>query len=245
LAPDAAEQGLGAGGTILGVPASRRAYDEIDFAAPSTGAVEATFSLLQSLWSKPASRFIALNLQQDWLLWMHGGQRRFGEGSAAFGLVLGPVNTSGGIRFDWSQHAISAIGANANARDARTDEVHATFQLLRGSSSERLRGGIDELFSAARLAAAPGDLEGGVSAGFSGPLPFGFRTGYDVGRYIGPLRQDIPDWTHSTGLIYETACHCAGLRLVASLPYKNGHILGGPTIHLFIDLKSLGSFATF
>ena len=35
------------------------------------------------------------------------------------------------------------------------------------------------------------------------------------------------------------------LRLTVALPYKNGHLLGGPTIHLFIDLKSLGSFATF
>ena len=91
----------------------------------------------------------------------------------------------------------------------------------------------------------PGDLAGGVSAGFTGPLPLGLKAGYELGRYIGPLRQDIPDWSHSAGLIYETSCHCAGLRLTVALPYKNGHLLGGPTIHLFIDLKSLGSFATF
>ena len=54
-APDAAQQGLAPGVGILGVPASRRAYDEIDFAAPSTGAVETTFSLSQSLWTKPMS----------------------------------------------------------------------------------------------------------------------------------------------------------------------------------------------
>src|SRR5207253_4864676 len=50
--PDATQQGLAAGGTIAGVPAARRAYDEIDFAAPATGAVEATASLSQWLWTK-------------------------------------------------------------------------------------------------------------------------------------------------------------------------------------------------
>ena len=191
------------------------------------------------------SRFVRFDLQQDALLWTHGGRGRLGEGSATGGLTLGPFSTAGGIRFDWSQHAISAVGLNAGAHDARSDEVHASLSLLRGSSSERLRGGIDELFSAARLASAPGDLQGGAGAGISGPIPLGLRAAYDIGRYIGPLRQDLPDWTHSAGLIYETACHCAGLRLTVALPYKNGHLLGGPTIHLFIDLKSLGSFATF
>src|SRR5262249_4232155 len=56
--PDAAQQGLGPalGATpsqnIDGVPAVRRPYDEIDFAAPVTGAVEATASISQSLWTK-------------------------------------------------------------------------------------------------------------------------------------------------------------------------------------------------
>ncbi|MCA1828366.1 MAG: hypothetical protein LC689_15695 [Myxococcales bacterium] len=239
-APDAAQQGLAGG-----VPALRRAYDEIDFAAPSTGAVETAFSLLQSLWTKPRSRFVSFNLQQEALLWTQGGTKRVGEGSATYGLALGPFSSSGSIRFDWSQRAISAVGLGGNAHDARSDEIHAALSLLRGSSSERLRAGIDELFSAARLAAAAGDLAGGVSAGISAPLIFGLKGGYDFGRYIGPLRQDIPDWSHSFGVLYETSCHCAGLRLTVALPYKDGHLLGGPSIHLFIDLKSLGSFATF
>src|SRR6267378_1706459 len=72
--PDAAQQGLAPNPdqSILGVPAKRRAYDEIDFAAPVSGAVQATASLSQSLWTTPGrspGRILRVDLLQDALLW--------------------------------------------------------------------------------------------------------------------------------------------------------------------------------
>jgi hypothetical protein len=159
-------------------------------------------------------------------------------------LGLGPFGIDGAIRWDWQEHAISVMGLGVSAKDARTDEIHASAGVLAGSSSERLRAGIDELFSAARLATAPGEFAGGANAGGSLALPLNLRFAYDASRYLGPdLRIDIPNWTHTASLTYETACHCAGLKLVVQLPFRDTHLLGGPSIHLTLDLKSLGSFA--
>lgn len=253
-APDAAEQGLAPGaqrrdgGSTSGVPGARRAYDEIDFAAPATGAVEAVFSLSQALWSRSSGyqRVFRLDLTQDALLWANGARARIGEASAHATFSAASFGADAEVRWDWTQHALSVLAVSSGVRDARGDELHASTGLLAGSSSERLRGGIDELFSAARLATAPGALQGGAGAGGSAPLPLNLRLAYDAARYLGPdLRQDLPNWTHSGSLVYETACHCAGLRLTVAVPFRDTHLLKGPTIHLTIDLKSLGSFATF
>src|SRR5437868_1111922 len=79
------------------------------------------------------------------------------------------------VRWDWAQHAVSVLGASSSIHDDRGDELHASAGVLAGSSSERLRAGIDELFSAARLATAPGAFQGGAGAGFATPVPFGLR----------------------------------------------------------------------
>jgi len=249
-APDAAWQGLP--GNIappsapFGIPASRRAYDEIDFAAPVTGAVEATASLAQSLWTKPGrtpGRLASFDLLQDVLLWVGGGSARLGEAAAAGSVQIGPGNLWGNVRYDWALRVVSAFSAGAGARDARGDEVHATFGMLRGSSSERLRGGIDELFSAARLAASPTPLTGGPRAGASAPLPLNLKIAYDLFWTPGDTPQDFANLVHATSLALESPCKCAGLQLALSFPFHDGRLLRSPAVSLRIDLKSLGSFS--
>ena len=248
-APDASRQGLAGG-----VPAARRAYDEIDFAAPDSGAVEATASLAQSLWTKAgrgASRVFQLDLQQDALLWAHDGKARLGEASVVAGGTVGPANLGASLRYDWTLRDLSAFSAGGGAHDSRTDEVHAGLTILNGSSSERLRAGIDELFSAARLDTTPSSLGGNAGVGASVALPKpGLRLGYDF-TYI-PGVTDIPSFanaTHRAMLTYETACHCAGLAVLVSYPFHDTHYLYDhwwrPDFSIRIDLKSLGSFGTF
>src|SRR5262249_12445272 len=257
-APDAAQQGLAPNGTtVLGVPSVRRAYDEIDFAAPVSGAVEATFGLGQSLWTKAgkgATRVVRFDLTQDVLLWTHGGTARFGEMSATAGAQIGPVGIGAGVRYDWSLHDISVVSANVIARDARSDEVHGALLLLQGSSSERLRGGIDELFSAARFAVTPGALGGNAVTGASTPLGrAGLRAGYDLRWTPGETSEAFANFYHSATLTYETACKCAGLVLLLGFPFHDTTYLNKtpdgkwkpPDFSLRIDLKSLGSFGTF
>ena len=241
-APDAAQQGLPGG-----VPALRRPYDEIDFAAPLSGAVEATASLLQALWTRPGNRVFAFDLQQDFLLWTRRGRPRVGEGSASAGGQVGPASLGASVRYDWALHDLSALSAGGGARDGRGDEVHASLALLRGSSSERLRAGIDELFSAARFSVAPGDLTGNARVGASAPLPkAGLRAGYDLAWTPGDTPPDFANLYHSATLTYETPCSCAGLVLILGLPFHDGHLLKDrPDFSFRLDLKSLGSFATF
>src|SRR5260370_13479031 len=108
------------------------------------------------------------------------------------------------------------ISAGARFRDGRSDEVHASLLLLRASSSEQLRPGIDELFSAVRLATSAGDLSGSAGAGFSAPLPFNLKLGHDLSRTItSTLPQDLPDLNHPPPPSYETTCHRARLLLRA------------------------------
>ena len=246
--PDATQQGLAAGGTIAGVPAARRAYDEIDFAAPATGAVEATASLSQWLWTKSgrtAGRIFGFDLLQDALLWAGGAKARLSEGSAVASVRFGAGSLDGSIRYDWSQHEVSAYGASAGLRDGRGDELHTSIGMLRGSSSERLRGGIDELFSAARFAVAPTALSGGARAGASSPLPLGLRLAYDAYYTPGDTPSTFANLLHVGVLTLDTPCRCAGLRLTATLPTHDLRALGGLQFSLLIDLKSLGSVAAF
>jgi LPS-assembly protein len=253
-----AQQNLGpAPGLIFGVPSARRSFDEIDGAAPSTGAVEAVASLDQALWSKSgktAVRWLRLNLQQDMLLGSGGGGRRLGEGSAIASVQGAFASATATVRYDWALRAISTISASGTIHDSRTDELHASTLLLRGASSERLRAGIDELFSAARLDAPPGSAEatamltGSLGVGGSAPLFWNFRLAYDLSRFLSPdggLPPGFADYTHAASLAYETPCHCAALSLGVALPFRNGALLSGPVIHFVLDLKSLGSFATF
>src|SRR5207237_251618 len=83
-------------------PAARRAYDEIDFAAPATGAVEATASLSQWLWTKSgrtAGRIFGFDLLQDALLWAGGAKARLSEGSAVASVRFGAGSLDGSIRY--------------------------------------------------------------------------------------------------------------------------------------------------
>ncbi len=248
--PDEAQQGLTADYVhgISGVPAARRAYDEIDFAAPVSGAVEATASLSQSLWTKPGrtpGRIVRFDLLQDALLWAGGARARMGEGSAVASAQFGPGNVQGAVRYDWALRHVSAFGASAGVRDARGDEMHASVDMLRGSSSERLRAGIDELFSAARYANASAALTGSARAGASGALPLNLRLAYELAYTPGDVPADFANWQHSAVLTLETPCRCAGLQFSATLPFHDARLLRSPAFSLRIDLKSLGSFATF
>src|SRR5882672_592833 len=247
-APDAAQQGLAPGPGIAGVPAARRAYDEIDFAAPVSGAVQATASLSQSLWTKPGptpGRILRVDLLQDALLWAARAKARLGEASAVAAVQLGALGVQGSVRYDWALRELSALGASAGARDSRGDEIHASLGFLRGSSSERLRAGIDEIFSTARFAVAPTALTGSARAGASGPLPLNLKLGYDVSYTPGETPADFANWAHTVLLTYDTPCHCAGLQLVVGFPFHDARLLRSPDFAFRIDLKSLGSFATF
>jgi LPS-assembly protein len=253
-APDAAQQGLAPdGATIHGVPAVRRAYDEIDFAAPVSGAVEATLGLGQSLWTKAgrgAARLVRFDLTQDLLLWTHGGTARIGEMGATAAAQIGPVGAGAGVRYDWSLGDISVVSASLNGHDGRSDEVHGTLLMLRGNSSERLRGGIDELFSAARFAVTPTTLGGNAVIGASAPLPrSGLRAGYNLLWTLGDTPPNQANLTHQGTLTFESACKCAGLVVLVSYPFHDTTYLHEhwylPDFSVRIDLKSLGSFGTF
>ena len=246
--PDAAQQGLAATAQIPGVPEARRAYDEIDFAAPVTGAVQAVASISQSIWTRPgrtAGRLLRFDLLQDALLWASGAKARLGEASAIASLQLARFGASASVRYDWKLAQLSSLGLYASVRDARGDELHASLGLLRASSSETIRAGIDELFSTARLAVGPTALTGGAQAGASGPLPLSLRFGYNAIYTLGDLPATFANWTHTVALTYETPCHCAGLGLVLGFPFHDSRFLGPLSYSVRIDLKSLGSFTTF
>jgi hypothetical protein len=168
-----------------------------------------------------------------------------GEGSAVGSVQFGPGSLQGGVRYDWALRHVSAFGAAAGVRDKRGDELHASVDMLRGSSSERLRAGIDELFSAARYANASAALTGSARAGASGALPLNFRLAYELAYTPGDLPADFANWQHTAVLSLETPCHCAGLQLSAGLPFHDARLLRSPSFSLRIDLKSLGSFTTF
>ncbi|HEY6911238.1 MAG TPA: hypothetical protein VI356_17800 [Myxococcales bacterium] len=247
-APDAAQQGLAIApdGTLIGVPAARRAYDEIDFAAPVSGAVEATASLSQSLWAKRGpvpGRIFQLDLKQDALLWAHGARARVGEGSAAAALQFGFGSVGSSVRYDWASRALSAFGAAGGMRDGRGDELHGSIGFLRGASSERLRAGIDELFSAARFDLPPGPLTGTAGAGASGPLFLGLRLAYDLGRAFNAPAGFV-NWSHAATLSYDTPCKCATFQIALAYTFHDAHLLGS-TFSFRFDLKSIGSFTTF
>ena len=259
--PEAAEQGVTAGfprrgdpaSHVAGVPASRRAYDELDGAAPEDGEALATLRIAQAIWGRPALgrapvRIARLELAQDVVLRAGSAHARLGEAGAVAALQLGPFGGDVRAQFDWDLGALTLLSGGASARSARGDELHANMLLLRGAASERIRAGADELFAAARIAADPGDLYGGVGFGGSVGLPLrrqGLRLAYDASHLLGALPQDAADWSHRLALLYETPCRCAGLQLSAAFPFRGGKLLKGPSIGVLVDLKSLGSFATF
>jgi LPS-assembly protein len=235
-----------------GVPSARRAYDELDGAAPSTGAVEAVASLDQTLWTKSghnAVRAVRLNLQQDVLFGSGGGGSRLGEGSATVSVQNQFASATTTFRYDWQLGALSTIIASGGLHDARTDEVHAGTTLLRGASSERLRAGIDELFSAATLNAVAGPLSGSWNAGGSAPLLWNLRLAYEYSKLIDTaenrIQANVPNLFHTATISYDTPCHCAAMSLAVALPFHDTKLIGGPSIRFLLDLKSLGSFATF
>ena len=258
--PAAAQQGIARGLPLRsdgspgdGVPAARRPYDEIDGAAPETGEALARASLSQALWvsggsARAPARIASFDLSQDLVLWDGAGRSRIGEAGASLQLALPRFAVGTRVQLDWGLRAVTQLAAGARLSDARGDELHGGLNMLRGIAGERLRAGIDELFGAARLAARPGDLFGGPGFGGSVGFPLAgqsLRAGYDASHYLGQLPAGIASWTHLFGLSYDTPCRCAGLQLSAAF-FSGGTGVGhGPIIHFTLDLKSLGSFATF
>jgi LPS-assembly protein len=258
--PQAAQQGLAPGLTprsdlrdpVLGVPASRRPYDELDGAAPEEGETLATVRLAQAIWTRPAAgrapgRLVSLELRQNIVLHAGGGRFRAGESGASLGFGWGPYGLSGTAQYDWSLHRLTFLSGSAGARDARGDELHGTFSLQRGAASERIRAGIDELFAAAQVASDPGDLFGSAVFGGSSALPLrtqGLRLSYEGVRLLSPGGPPPggADWSHRLAFLYEPPCRCAAIQVYALFPFVGGRLLKGPSIGFLLDLKSLGSF---
>ena len=176
-----------------------------------------------------------------------GAGRRIGESGGSLGFGWGPVRVGASAQYDWGLRALTLVGGNLGVRDAGGDEAHAGLSLQRGAASERIRGGIDELFAAARAASDPGDLFGSASFGGSANLPLrkqGWRVAYDASHLLsaGGLPPNTADWSHRIALSYETPCRCAGVQLYASFPFSGGKLLKSPYIGFLLDLKALGSF---
>ena len=236
----------------LAVPAARRPYDELDGAAPEAGEALATLRVAQALWIKPAAgrapgRLVSLDLRQNFVLRAGDAGGRIGESGVAAGFGWGPAAFGAGAQYDWGLRALTLLSGSASLRDARGDELHGGFSLQRGAASERIRGGIDELFAAARVASDAGDLFGSAGFGGSAGLPLrrqGVRVSYELSHLLaaGALPADTADWSHRLALVYETPCRCAGIQLYASFPFRGGHLLKAPSIGVFLDLRSLGSF---
>jgi LPS-assembly protein len=258
--PFAAQQGVapglapraGVAGPITGVPAARRPYDELDGAAPEDGEALATVRVLQGLWTRaPAGhaggRIVTLELRQDFVLRAGSNGARLGETGAAAGFAWGAFGINAAAQYDWSLRRWTYLTGSLSARSAAGSEVHGGMSLQRGAASERIRAGIDELFSAARIAADPGFLFGSASIGGSSPFPWtrqALRISYDASHLLAAtaLPLNTADWTHRLAFIYETPCRCAGFQLYAAFPFAGGKLLKGPSIGVLLDLKSLGAF---
>ena len=182
------------------------------------------------------------------MLWDGASRSRVGEAGASLQLALPRFGIDTRVQLDWGLRAVSQIAAGTYLRDARGDELHGGLNMLRGIPAERLRAGIDELFGGARLAARPGALFGGPSFGGSTGFPIAgqsVRLGYDALHYLGTRPPGIAAWSHVFGLTYDTPCRCAALQVSAAWFTGGRDVPHGPVIHFTVDLKSLGSFATF
>ncbi|MBS2023268.1 MAG: LPS-assembly protein LptD [Deltaproteobacteria bacterium] len=241
------------GGNAPGVIGRLRAYDEVDDAASSKGAVQLSASLAQAVWSNDSSatapaRIASLTLRQDALAW-DGLARaaRLSEANVVAGLALGPLALSGELRWLWDPLIVTEALGHASLRDARGDELHANLTALRGPAGPRMLAGLDELFSSVRLAAADGDLAGTANAGLVWVIPALhdlLHLGIDSTSYLGPLPADAANWTHRFGLTADTPCHCAGVQLSAEFPFRDLSLLHGPSIRFVLDLKTLGSISS-
>lgn len=262
--PLAAQQGVTPGGlppcppmatcaAMYGVPARRRALDELDGSAPSTGAVESSFALRQSLWGKPnpqgpPMRIASLVLQQDVVLWDHAGPVRAADSSVLATLSLPFLSFSGEARWDWHLRLFSLAQANLSLRDARTDDLHFGATALRGAAGDHIRAGVDELFAATLLMADPGDFNGTISAGLSWALPVwalpmdakGSHLGYDVSYHPGTLLAGVPDRVHTISFTWSPPCGCAALSLGVDLPFRGGTLLYAPSIRFNFQFQGLG-----
>jgi hypothetical protein len=257
-APDASQQGVAPGlpvapgstTTTKGVPAARRAYDEIDGAAPEGGAVQGVLRIDQALWAsggagRAATRVLELTLAQDVLLWS-GAQARAGEAWAAAAAHVGPVSFTARGQYDWSTSLVTGISAGITLADARGDTVRASATAFRALPSELIRGGADELFSTARLARDPGALQGSAGGGLTLKLPIErppLTLAYGLDRHLGDLPPGFPDTVHHLAAAVDTTCRCAGLQLALDLPFAGG-ALQSPSVKFVLDLKSLGTFGS-
>jgi hypothetical protein len=262
--PLAAQQGVTPGGlppcppmgacaAMHGVPALRRAIDELDGSAPSTGAVESSFSIRQSLWGKPGAhgppaRLASLVLQQDLVLWDHAGPVRAADSSVLATLSLPFLSFSGEARWDWHLRLFSLAQASLSLRDARTDDLHFGATALRGAAGDHIRAGVDELFASTLLMADPGDFNGTLSAGLSWALPAwalpldakGSHFGYDLSYHPGTLLAGVPDRVHTLSFSWSPPCGCAALSLGVDLPFRGGTLLYAPSVRFNFQFQGLG-----
>lgn|GEM_PF-1693856 len=237
--------------TAPGVPALRRAYDELDGSASSTGALQGTLGVSQSLWQRGSKghapgRIVRFDLLQDLLFATQGGRARVGEGSLLTTLPIPFGSASFQARYDWSARQVTALVGSFGIRDPRSDELHGSFAVLRRGGTERLRAGVDELFATALLSTDPGSLTGTAGGGASVAVPIarqGLRLGYDLAHYLGVAAPQA-SFIHAFSLGYDTPCHCAGFQVGLALHAGNG-VPAQPIFHFVLDLKSLGSFASF
>jgi hypothetical protein len=234
-----------------GVPAARRAYDELDGAAPEDGEALATVRILQGLWTRAplgraAGRIVALELRQDFVLRAGSNGARLGETGASAGFAWGAYAVGAAAQYDWSLRRWTYVNGSLTARFSINSELHGGVSLQRGAASERVRAGADELFAAAQVASDPGSLFGSLGVGGSSALPWGkqgLRLSYDASHLLATaLPPNVADWTHRLAFIYETPCRCAGFQLYAAFPFNGGKLLKGPSIGVLLDLKSLGAF---
>jgi LPS-assembly protein len=236
----------------VGVPAARRAYDELDGAAPERGAGQAVLRLDQALWipggpGRLPVRALELTLAQDALLWVGGGRPRMGEAWMLARGAIGPVQLAGRANWDWGLRELSGGAASATLSDARGDQLRASVQALHATAaSELIRAGADELFSTARLASTSGSLTGSAGAGVTVKLPTErppVTLAYGYEHHLGELFPGTPDTVHHLGASVETACRCAGVQLALDLPYLAG-TRQPISFRLLLDLKSLGTFGS-
>lgn len=238
---------LDTGAAALGVPAVRRAYDEIDGAGPSTGGAATALSVRQALWTKPAGqslrRLLWLQLQQDLVLWNGAGSARLADSSVALGLDLGRLTLGGEVRADASARLVTYATANAGWSDGRQDSLRVSLTALRAAATDRIRAGLDELLATTHLALAPGDFGGAVTASATWALPTearGLFASADLVAFLNQQPAGYPNVRLAPAFNWRPPCGCASLGLRLDFPYLDGSFVHRPDVNFVFDLKSLG-----
>ena len=243
---------------IDGVPAARRAYDEIDGAAPEAG--------LHQIEARVVTELSAATSEGPWqqLLQLEVGQgARLGATAVSMapsGLAESWARLSAALpsarstiiaqaRYAWQRPARGlSLGSLAwTTADARGDEVHAAGTFLAAGAGDTLRAGIDELFAAAPVPQAFSSGAPLKTVGIGGrvTVPAWMREGWSL-RYQGTFffsadrASDVAQ--HDAGLSYDSPCHCVTIGVgLTLLSQASGLSVAGGS--LVLDLKQLGSLS--